>query len=142
MGFYGKIFGWPNIFPYLCYINLTNKKNFMIQILNWKTNEVIFEGEYQSIKDAVEAAVKQGVSLAWADLEDANLEGANLEGANLYGADLTGANLRCANLTGANLTGANLTGANLTGAKLKWADLTDANLTDAIVTGTILEKKD
>ena len=89
----------------------------MIKIRNWRTSAVIFEGEYPTIKDAVEAAVKQGVSLASADLEGADLRGADLEGA-----DLTGANLRVADLTGANLR--------------------VADLTDAIVTGTILEKKD
>ena len=104
----------------------TKKQEKMIQIRNWRTSEVIFEGDYQSIKDAVEAAVKQRVSLAWADLA----------GADLTDASLIRADLRGASLIGANLEGVNLTGANLTGAKLKWADLTDA-----IVTGTILEKK-
>ena len=102
-----------------------NKK--MIQIRNWKTKKVIFEGEYPTIKDAVEAAVKQGVSLAWA-----NLTGANLTGANLTWADLTGANLTWANLTGADLTGADLYKANLTGADLTRANLTNANFTDTI----------
>ncbi len=69
----------------------------MIQIKNWLTGAVIFEGEYPTIKDAVEAAVKQGVSLAYADLEGA------LEGADLRGADFRGADLRGASLIGANL---------------------------------------
>jgi uncharacterized protein YjbI with pentapeptide repeats len=85
-----------------------NKKNTMIQIKNWLTDAVIFEGDYPSIKAAVEAAVKQGVSLAYADLEGAYLERANLLGANLYGANLEGAYLTYAILTGAILTLANL----------------------------------
>jgi len=124
-------------FEYLCPIKLTNKKNFMIQILNWRTGAVIFEGDYPTIKDAVEAAVKQRVSLAYADLEGANLEDANLEDADLENANLEDANLYKAKLAWADLTGANLTGADLTGA-----NLTNAILIDTIVAGTILEKKD
>ena len=68
------------------------------QIINWRTGAVIFEGEYESFRDCVVAAVESG---------------ANLSRANLYGANLHYANLRYANLSGANLYGANLYGANL-----------------------------
>lgn len=97
---------------------------------------VIFTGEYDTTKEAVEEAVEQG-----ADLCDANLGGADLGGANLGGADLVGAYLRGANLggaylydadlRGANLRGANLGGANLRGAYLYGADLRGANLRGA-----------
>jgi uncharacterized protein YjbI with pentapeptide repeats len=82
----------------------------MIQIKNWKTDAVIFEGEYQSIKDAVEAAVKQGVSLACADLTGAILSWADLEGANLANTLLKNAILKNAILKNAILKRANLTG--------------------------------
>ena len=52
-----------------------------------------FEKENNTIKDTVEEAVKQKVSLYGANLRGANLCGANLRGANLRGANLCGANL-------------------------------------------------
>ena len=97
---------------------------------------VLFSIEKESIKLAVEAAVKSRAdltraNLTRANLTDAYLTGAYLAGANLTGAYLTRANLRSADLTRANLTGAYLTRADLTGADLRSANLTGANLTDA-----------
>ena len=77
-----------------------------IEIRNRWTNACIWEGEAESIKDAVEAAVASGVSL-----DRANLDRANLNGASLYRANLNGASLNRANLDGANLDGASLNGA-------------------------------
>jgi hypothetical protein len=57
-------------------------------------------------------------SLRQATLTGANLAGANLEGADLRGADLIGANLSNAYLRGANLTNARLSASNLQGADL------------------------
>lgn len=84
-----------------------------IQIKNRYTDEVIYECEAETIKEAVEKAVKEKANL-W----KANLSGADLRGANLLGADLRGANLWGANLWGADLWKANLSGANLWGADL------------------------
>ena len=69
-----------------------------IKIKNRFSDEVIYEYEAESVKEAVEKAVK----------EKANLSRANLREANLWGADLSGANLREANLIGADLREANL----------------------------------
>ena len=112
----------------------------MIQILNWKTGEVIFEGDYPNIKGAVEAAVKQGVSLegadlAEADLTDINLTGVNLIGVDFYMANLTGANFRGATITGANFYNAILVGADFTSANLSDTDLSEANLAWANLRG-------
>jgi hypothetical protein len=95
---------------------------------------VLFSLETESLKLAVEAAVKSR-----ANLTGANLYGANLTGANLYGANLYGANLYGADLSGADLTGANLYGANLTRADLAGANLTGANLTGADLAGAKIE---
>ena len=82
---------------------MEDNKKIKIQIKS-VFGDVLFEYEKENntIKDAVEEAVRQG---------------ANLTGAYLMDAYLTGANLMGANLTGANLMGANLTGAYLMGAK-------------------------
>ncbi len=102
------------------------------------SGKVLFSLETETLKLAVEAAVKSG-----ANLYGANLSGANLYGAILYGADLSGANLSGADLYGANLSGANLYGAilyraNLSGANLSGADLSGANLSGADLSGANL----
>jgi hypothetical protein len=105
--------------------------------------QVLFTGEYDTIKSAVLAAIAasaslEGANLKGANLKGANLYGANLEGANLYGANLKGANLYGANLEGASLYGASLKGASLYGASLKGANLYGANLYGASLYGANL----
>jgi uncharacterized protein YjbI with pentapeptide repeats len=95
------------------------------------TDAVLFEGEYESTRHAVEAAVKRGADLYGANLSGADLSGANLYGANLRSADLRDANLRRADLYGADLSGADLRRADLSDADLRSANLSDANLRSA-----------
>ena len=77
-----------------------------IQIKHRYSEEVLFKGKYVSLREAVDDAVLEGVSLLGANLEGANLRWANLEGANLQRANLEGANLEETNLRWANLEGA------------------------------------
>ena len=65
----------------------------LIEIKSGWTGAILFSVEAESLKMAVEMAVKQGANLGGANLEGANLEDANLGGANLRGANLRGANL-------------------------------------------------
>ena len=88
-----------------------------IEIKSRFTGWVLFSLETDSLKFALEAAVKQGANLKGANLEGANLEGAYLKGANLEGAYLKGAYLEGAYLKGAYLEAAYLEAANLEGAK-------------------------
>ena len=62
------------------------------------SGSVLFSIETDSLKMAIEGAVKKGANLEGADLEGADLKGADLEGADLEGAYLEGANLEGANL--------------------------------------------
>jgi uncharacterized protein YjbI with pentapeptide repeats len=103
---------------------------------------VLFSAETDSLKLAVELAVKSRAYLAGANLAGADLAGANLAGANLAGADLAGADLAGAYLARANLTRANLTDANLADANLARANLTDANLAGANLAGANLAGAD
>ena len=64
-----------------------------IEIKHRWNGSVLFSFETDTIKLAVEAAVKQGADLKGAYLKGAYLEGAYLEGAYLKGADLKGAYL-------------------------------------------------
>src|SRR3990167_5216234 len=81
-------------------------------IRNCLTNAVIWEGEAETVKDALHAGIASRADLSGADLSGANLSWANLSRANLSRADLSGADLSRANLSGADLSGANLSGAN------------------------------
>ena len=93
--------------------------------------KVLFECEADSLKIAVELAVKQKANLSRADLSWANLSRADLSGADLRGADLRGADLSGADLSGADLRGADLSRADLSWANLSWANLSWANLSRA-----------
>jgi len=134
-----------------------------VQIKHKVTDKVLFEGDYDSIKSLVEAAVKLGIDLSYADLKgvdlsDANLRGAKLRYANLFGANLSGADLRGADLSYANLmcadlrctdlsysnleraklSKAKLWGADFGHADLRCANLSSTNLRDTDLTGTDL----
>ena len=65
------------------FYNQPRRTMMKVQIKLKFTEKILFEGEYDSQKIAVEEAVKKGASL----------EGAYLYGAYLYGAYLYGANL-------------------------------------------------
>jgi uncharacterized protein YjbI with pentapeptide repeats len=99
---------------------------------------VLFSAETDSLKLAVELAVKSRAYLAGAYLARANLAGANLARADLAGAYLAGAYLAGANLAGANIARANLAGADLTRANIARANLTDADLAGADLAGAYL----
>ena len=69
-----------------------------VEIKHRWTNAVLFTSQVESVREALEGAVRAranlvGASLARASLARANLDGANLDGANLVGANLDGANL-------------------------------------------------
>jgi hypothetical protein len=106
-----------------------------IEIINRFTGEVIFSTEAETIKEAVEIAVKSGVNLFCANLVGVNLVGVNLVGVNLVGAGLRGTILDGARLDGALLTSASLCGASLCGTSLRGTILDDAILDDAILDG-------
>ena len=79
-----------------------------IVIRNRWNDSIIWEGEADSMKDAIEKLVAARANLSGANLRGANLRGANLRGANFGDADLRGTNLSDANLIDANLGGAGL----------------------------------
>lgn len=89
---------------------------------------LIYKCQADSIKTAVEKAVKEGVSLYNVDLKFADLCGANMKFARMPNADLSGANLEGAHLDGIDLQFATLIGANLGYVKLNNANLCHSNL--------------
>jgi uncharacterized protein YjbI with pentapeptide repeats len=102
-----------------------------IEIKNRFIGSIIFSIETDSIKLAVEAAIKSKADLSSADLSYANLRSADLSYADLSYANLSYANLSYANLSYANLRSADLSSANLSYANLRSADLRSADLSSA-----------
>ena len=117
--------------------NKKETEKINIKIKNRFTENVIFESEKTTWKEAVEEAKANGISM-----READLRGADLYVADLYRADLREANLRGADLRGAGLYGVNLYGANLYGANLCEADLREANLRGANLHGADLYRAD
>lgn len=76
------------------------------------------EIEADTLKEAVEKAVRE-----WKDLSGADLSGSNLSGSNLSGADLRGADLSKTDLSGADLHGADLSWADFQGADLSRSNI-------------------
>ncbi len=88
----------------------------------------MFECEAQSLKVAVEMAIKAGADIQSADLRYANLHSANLRSADLCNANLHSANLSYADIRDADLSYADLSSADLISADLISTDLRSANL--------------
>lgn len=117
--------------------DLSTKPTIKI-VSRFDSSEVLYQGEHGTLKEAVEAAVKQKVNLCEADLEGSNLEGADLKGANLGKAYLKGSYLKGANFKGANLYRADFERADLEGVNFEGADLGGADLGGADLEGSNL----
>lgn len=84
-----------------------------IVIRSWSTHAVLFEGCFDTIKQALECAVDQGCNLSHALIEDADLAAVNLDGADMPHARF----MRC-DLSGANMSEANFIKARFEGCML------------------------
>lgn len=102
-----------------------------IYIRNHKNQTVIYQGAFRTMRQAVEAAIHDNVSLSYA-----NLRGARLGNAALDGGDFRYSILENANMIGANLSEADFTGANMRGADLSLACLCESRMVDTDFTNT------
>lgn len=107
-----------------------------VTIKHLKTGQSLYEGRFTNIRQAAEAAVSEGVSLAFADLRYANLMNAQLDGAILDDAWLDEANLIGANLSEASLRRTSLQNVQLHNAVLCEAMLDSVNGKGALFGGT------
>ncbi len=106
----------------------------------WLDSHAATGGKADLQKAQLEDRELIGVSLRYADLQDANLKSADMLLADLRDACLVRANLQEACLVGVNLEGANLEGASLESAMgLLPRQLAGANLHEASLPATILE---
>jgi len=110
----------------------------MAKIINWKTNETIIEDENLSMKELVEKAVKEKISLAYAKLWCADLSNANFSGGDFRNADFDNSGLYMANFEGADLRDVNFHGTSLGDVNLRNTKLNDSTLWDADIEGVDL----
>ena len=124
----------------------------LIEIKNVDGLVIYSSSKHDNIKDVVEEAVAnkvslrlanlEGVDLSNADLQYARLGYANLKNANLKLADLGNANLELADLERSDMYGADLSCANLHGSCLEGSDLKNANLMYTDLRNTDLRNTD
>jgi uncharacterized protein YjbI with pentapeptide repeats len=93
-------------------------------------------------RDQVLALLREGKSLALAELTGMDLSGIDFSGADLSGAHLESANLQGAKFTKAKLTEAVLAHAQLQGADLRGAQLQRANLGGAALARAVFDEAD
>lgn len=101
-----------------------------MKIINRYTGKIIYEAAVKTMKELVEMAVAEGVSLRYAYLYKVNLSETNLRTADLRQANLQYADLRECDLSFTNLRGTDLSRAYLFGANLTWALTESANFKD------------
>ncbi len=107
-----------------------------ITIRDYRTGRPLYQTAFGTLKNATEQAVREGVSLAGADLRHGVLAGANLDDADLRHAVLDEANLTGANLSESNLAFSSLRNATLHGTCLCLSDLTGVEAEGALFGGT------
>ena len=90
----------------------------MKQIIKTIYDKIIYQGEHDTLKNAVEYCVKNRISLNHASLDYASLNGASLDHASLDHASLNHASLNQASLNGAKYSILNL-------LKINFSELSD-----------------
>ncbi len=87
------------------------------------TRKLLYQGQHNNIKEAVEFCINKQINLNRINLHGTNLKNANFDGWQVRGARLTRANLRGANITEAQLYQCDFSNANLNNACFCYSDL-------------------
>jgi uncharacterized protein YjbI with pentapeptide repeats len=114
--------------------------NKMTKIINWKTNETIIEDENLTIRELIAWAVKDRISLAYADFTYQNLENVDFSGADLEGANFCAARLRDVKFCLCNLKSAKFKDADLSYSYLGGANFKHADFSGAVLIGAVIDK--
>lgn len=114
----------------------------MITIQSHEDQSTLYEGPFNSAKEALEMATKNNIDLSNANLKHLNLSNANLDDAQLQGADFTGSNLTGVNLSEAQLTGAAFTNTALFNTCLAYSDIRRCRFDHAAFGGTDIHGSD
>lgn len=127
------------------YISMTVNeinKPMQIEIKNRWTGDIIFSGEFPSLKLAVEHCAVAKISLSSSDLSNANLRNASLRGSSLNCSNLSGSNLSNANLSYTDLYGSDLSDANISNTNFRGTNLSNSDLRGADLSNSVLQKTD
>jgi uncharacterized protein YjbI with pentapeptide repeats len=119
----------------------------IITIKTHDTAETLYQGAFSTMRETLECAIRENVSLDNADLQGANLTNAMLDDAKLRGARFDHANLQGANLSESQMDGANFfnaalynacfCGSSLRGALFDGADFGGTDVAGATLDGSI-----
>ncbi len=112
--------------------------------LRHRDHTPLFSGDYRTLCEAIEDALRLGVNLdgidlSYLDLREINLDGAKIRGANFTGANLSGANLSEADFTNSCFDNASLYNACLAYTKLTGSTFIGTQCGGTDVAGAILE---
>ncbi len=118
-------------------INIYRELNMYLKT---KSGKILFEGRFHTVKQAVEVAVKENISLDGVNLRQANLVGAELDNVSLNKACLWGANLTRANMTGAQLHGSDCRNANIKDCCLAESDCSGVDFRGSYFSNTIFRE--
>lgn len=91
--------------------------------LRHRDHTTLFEGEYRSTRECVEAALRQGIGLNGASFANLDLSEVNLDGCRLREVDFSGTNLSGANISEAELIQCDFTNASLFNVCFAYSDL-------------------
>ena len=97
----------------------------MIWIKERDTGRILFEGNFSTMQDAIQEAVRRKVSLRRANLAYENIERAHIDGADLREADFTHTRARYIFARRANFSGALFDNTDIRNSELEEADLTE-----------------
>jgi hypothetical protein len=109
-----------------------------------RDQSLLYESTCRSLRECVEEAVRNsvtldGVNLAYADLSEIDLDGAHLHDASFESANLTGANISEASLKGCNFRKSALFNACFCHSDLNASDFSDAEFGATDLAGAGLE---
>jgi uncharacterized protein YjbI with pentapeptide repeats len=112
--------------------------------LRSRRRDLIYSGNHETVREAVEqAALKgiclDGIDLSLQDLRGITLDGITLDNALFHGADLSGANLSEASLIGADFTQALLFDTCLAGSDLSCSRFEDTRFGATDISGAVLD---
>ena len=109
-----------------------------VTLRKYTDNSIIFEGNYQSIKDCLEHAVDKEICLSHINLRNQNLSNANLDYCSMPNADLSGANLTGANLSEADISHAKLFNCSLYNTCFSYSNLKNSDFRGASFGATLI----
>ncbi|MCB1782770.1 MAG: pentapeptide repeat-containing protein [Alphaproteobacteria bacterium] len=110
------------------------------RLIRHTDQELIFEGQFASLTNCLEQAIRENTDLSHIDLKNKNLSGGNFDGAYMPGALLSGTNLTGANISECCLRGgvfhhASLYNTCLCETDLRACDFRDSNFGATDITG-------